>query len=660
MKIIILKDMTLNKIYSRVLLMMLVILAASFTACSSDDDDSSGAVTLEAYGPSPALRGSELTFIGKNLDKVTSVILPDKIVITDIEVVSTEQIKVIIPQDAKEGYVKLLALGDTLRAKTLLTYTEPISISSIAPSSVKAKEILTIEGDYLNLIQKVVFADDVEVGYKEFKTWERGKIEVEVPREAQTGIIVLADTATIPVELKSEIELQVVLPSVEKVLDLTNKKPGDIMSVPGKDLDLVESVQLPNEETVEFKVNDNTLSFTLPEGVTDGAIVMVAYSGVKVAIANIGMAVPTELVATPATGIKDGAVITVKGVNMDLVTDVLFAGVEDAVTPTSKSTTEIKVTVPEGTTTGDIILNTASGNTASVAITTLKPEIQSYSPASVAAGSDVTIKGKNLDLVASVTFGGGKIVEVTSTSSIDLKVAVPVDAETGAITLTMKNGETVKGASLTVTKPDFCFIPVLPDPDEVIKSGTILILDVQNADKLTNVQINGNNTQFIIQGSTLNMFIPSNAFGNVDIKLISSNGEVTYTIKVLSSGIVETTIFEGSTLLTWGDGGRVFVSDSAFDNVPAGAILKFYFIQNDNWGQIQINNGQWGELSLSGLGNSAYINTDTLGDKSITEYEVVLTQDDIDTIKDKVRDGYSIILQGSDFTVTKISVITGR
>lgn len=646
--------MIFNKIYNRVILVMLVILAVTFTACSSDDDNSSGAVTLEVYGPSPALRGSELTFIGKNLDKVTSVILPDNIEVSDIEVISSEKIKVTIPQDAKEGYVKLIASGVEITSKTLLTYTEPISISSIAPSLVKAGETLTIEGDYLNLIQKVRFFEDVEVDYEDFITWERGKIEVVVPREAQSGIIILADTADIPVELKSETELQVVLPSVESVIDLTNKKPGDIISVSGKDLDLVESVQLPSDESVEFEVSDNTLSFTLPEGVTDGAIVMLAYSGIKVAIANIGMAVPTELVATPATGIKTGTQITVKGVNMDLVTDVLFPGVEDAVTPASKSATEIKVTVPEGTITGDMVLNTASGNTASVAITTLKPEIQSYNPSSVAAGSDMTIKGKNLDLVASVTFGGDKVVEVMPTSSTDLIVTVPVDAETGAITLTMINGETIKGASLTINKPEFCYIPVLPDSDEEIKSGTILSIDVENGDKLTGVQVKGNNTQYILQGSTLNILVPSSANGNTEFKLISSNGEVTYMIKIISSGIVETVIMdEVRDLGSWageGAGGAFRLYKESFDGVKAGSILKFYMTLSGEEGQMQINNANW-----------AAWDTPKFTDTSLTAYEMELTQDFLDNIMN-TDDGWSttaIVIQGQSLIISKVSIITG-
>lgn len=551
-------------------LCLIITALACMSSCSNDDDNDSGAVVLEAFGPSPALRGSELTFIGKNLDKVTSVILPEGIEVTDIEVVSKEKIKITIPQDAKEGYVKLVASGLEITTKTLLKYTEPISITKFTPSPVKAGQTLTIEGDYLNLIQKVVFSDNVEVSYKDFLTWERKKIEVVVPREAQTGIIILADTAAIPVELKSETELQVVLPSVEKVLDLTNKKPGDVVSTIGQNLDLVESVQLPNGAPVAHAIKDNVLALTLPEGITDGAIVMVAYSGIHVAIANIGVAVPTDLVATPATGIKDGSVISIKGVNMDLVTTALFPGVSEVVTPTSKSATEIKVTTPTNAKTGDLILNTASGKTVSVKITTLKPEILSYNPSSVAAGNEFTIKGKNLDLVASVTFGGNKVVEVTPTSSTDLVVKAPVDAETGGLTLTMKNGETVKGSVLTVTKPDFCYIPVLPENE--IKAGTILAIDIKNADKLTSVQIDGSNVQYILQGNILNVPIPSTANGNTPLKLVSSNGEITYTLTVKGVGPVITSVWSGSKdIANWA---YVQMQSSLFSSVQVGDIIK--------------------------------------------------------------------------------------
>jgi len=50
------------------------------TSCKKEEADTS--IVLNSFGPMPIARGAELQFIGKNLDKVTSVVLPDNIVIT--------------------------------------------------------------------------------------------------------------------------------------------------------------------------------------------------------------------------------------------------------------------------------------------------------------------------------------------------------------------------------------------------------------------------------------------------------------------------------------------------------------------------------------------------------------------------------------------------
>jgi hypothetical protein len=655
--------MKFKNIYSRVILMMLVVLAVSFAACSNDDDNGSGIVLLEAFGPSPALRGSQLTFIGKNLDKVTSVILPGNIEVTTIEVVSKEQIKITIPQNAKVGYVELIASGAKITSKTLLTYTEPISISGIALSPVKAGQTLTIEGDYLNLIQKVIFADKVEVNYEDFVIWERGKIEVIVPREAQTGTIILADTAAIPIELESEMELQVVLPSVAKTEDFTDKKPGDAITISGSDLDLVESVQLPNGNSVEFIVADGKISFTLPEDVSDGTIEMIPFSGVPVAIANIGVALPADLVVTPATDIKAGDQITIKGVNMDLVTTVTFSGVAIPVAPASKSATEINVTMPATATSGDLVLHTKSGKTASVLISTLKPEVLSYNPVSIAAGNEVILNGKNLDLVASVIFGGDKEVEVTSVSATVLNVTVPVDAETGKVALTMKNGETVECASLEVTKPVFCYIPVLPGSETEIKAGTILPIDIQNGDKLTGVQVNNVNVQYIFQGSTLYVSIPSNAGGKTTLTLISSNGTVSYNdINVIGNSTIEMVVYEGPIELS-GWSNNFSIPKTEFENVTAGSIMKIYYVAVAADPQIKFNDDDWKVIELTGDPNFS----SQWGILSLpvdaTSYEITLTADILIRVSTYVaawNNPAGTIIAGQNVTISKISIITGR
>ncbi len=640
--------------------MLAVMMTVSFlfAACSDDDDDKhTSAVVLETYGPSPAFRGGQLTFIGRNLDKVTQVIIPDGIEIGDIEVVNSDRIKVTIPQDAKPGYVKLVAPGIELTTKTMLAFKEPISIASIAPSPVKAGQKLTITGEYLNLMHKVIFNDGVEVKSDDFITWDRKTIELLLPKTAQSGTITLADTALIPNELISEMVLEVVLPSVTEIADLTGKKPGDEIKIAGKDLDLVEKVELPNGEFVEFTIEDNNVVFSLTENSIDGVVRMIAFSGVKVPIGNIGMALPASLTATPADGLRGGDIITITGDNMDLVTSLSFTGVDETVAPATQSGTEITVAMPDAAKSGNITLHTASGKSVTVEITTLKPVVTSYSSNSIAAGNTLTINGTNLDLVSTVTFGGGKTVAVTVVSPTELTVAVPVDADSGELTLTMGNGETVSAANLEVTKPIFCYIPILPDPAEKITAGDILTVEVQNEDKLTNVQINGNNAQYILKETSLSVLIPGNVSGNTNLTLTSSNGEITYVIKVTAAGIVEKVVFTGPLEITWNDGGRVMINISEFDGVPAGAILKFYFTQSDAWGQAQINDGNWAQISFPEVGDG-YLNTDVIGDKSATSFELTLTADVLDHIINNASWGNAIIIQGSDLTIDKISIIT--
>ena len=650
--------MKLNITLKQWTVVLLAVFAMVFTACSDDDDDSFSQVVLEAYGPSPALRGSDLTFIGRNMDKVTSVILPDDIKITDIEVVSTDKIKVTIPQNAKEGYIKLETSNGEITSKTLLSYTEPISISEISPNPVKPGDTLTVVGDYLNLIQQVVFADDVIVKYTDFTTWERAKIELIVPKAAQTGTIMLSDTTATPIELESDVILDVILPSVAAVTTQEVKKPGDEIAVTVADLDLVEWVVLANRDTVDFTVNDNVLSFILPSGATDGQVNVIAFSGVEVPVVQITMAVPTELVASPVTGLRAGDVITILGVNMDLVTTVTFPGVVDEVSPESVEADKITIAMPDAAISGDLILNTASGNTAIITIATQKPEVTAYNPSPVSAGDDVTLEGTNLDLVTAVSFAGNVTVDVTPESATSFIVTVPVDAETGILTLTMANGETVESSSLTVDKPQFCYVPVLPGDDVEINAGTILSVDVENGDKLTDVQLDNTTTQYILQGSVLYVLIPDNAGGDTSLKLISSNGEVEYAISVIGSGTIETVAWEGLTEITWSDGGRVFVPITAFEGVNAGSILKFYFQQKEAWGQAQINNGGWATIPFAELGNDGIISTDTYGDKSVSEQELVLTQEILDNIITNASDGNAIIIQGSDFIFSKVSIIT--
>ncbi len=265
-------------------LMTLVYLSVSslfLVSCEDDENDNSSEVVLLSFGPSPTYRGEELRFIGRNLDKVTSIILPGEMEITDIEQVSVREIKIVTPQDAQEGYVKLVYPDGELSTKTLLAFHDPIEIDEVSPNPVKGGQTLTITGQYLNFVHDVIFADRDTVSSEDFLSVESGKIELVFPKVALSGIVKFVNNSYVRVELESKDVLEAILPSVDEVAIQDKKNPGDVITVEGHNLDLVESVILPTGESVDFTATTDLITFTLPEGFTDGEVKMVSFSGIE-------------------------------------------------------------------------------------------------------------------------------------------------------------------------------------------------------------------------------------------------------------------------------------------------------------------------------------------------------------------------------------------
>src|SRR5690554_851869 len=640
-------------------------LLMAFTTCDTIDELNtnildSKEITVKAFGPNPALRGQKLSIAGTHLDRITGVILPNNVEVSDIEVVSDKLIKIVVPRATVGGVVRLVgANGFEFSFESPLSISEPISISSMSPQPVKAGQLLTLEGDYFNLIDKVILADKVEISSDDFVTYERTKIELIVPAEAQTGAVTLADNAEMPLEYESPEVLQIVLPSVSEVSDLSGNKPGNLISLPVNDLDLMVKVEMPDRAEVAFEVEGNQLIFTLPENIGDGAITVYPASGVAVVIAQVGVPIPEDLTVTPNEELRGGDEITVTGVNLELVTNVGFAGVDNAVDPISKSATELKVLFPEMAQSGDMILNMANGKQVTVPVLTQKPRVTSFNPSPVSAGTDATLIGENLDLVSSVTFAEELLVEVMPGQADELNVNVPLNAVPGPLLLTMANGETVETEPLEVQAPLFCYIPNPPGPKAEIHAGGVLTVQVENGTNLTGVTINDAPVNFILDAPNLYIVIPGNAKGETGLKLISSNGEAHYTIPVIGAGIVETVIYEGDLFeLNWSNPLRL--DKELFESVPAGSKLKIYMAESIAGASIAYNDANWTKIIIEDPNFDPQWGTLSVPEGT-TSYEIELTSDILHTIL-TVSDGWSqtgIMLNGNDVMVSKVSIIVG-
>ena len=221
---------------------LMVISVTTFSSCDNDDDDEgSSLVELRSFGPSPALRGGELRIIGRNLDRVTAVVLADNVNVGTFTSQTAELITLTIPEETVDGKITLKTTDGDITSLSVLTISEPIELLSFSPEVVRPGDLLTITGEYLNLITSVIFEDDVEVEAGDFASQSREQIEVTVPETAQTGPITLSDGEAIPILVESETDLEVKLPTVTGLAP-NPVKAGTTLTISGTDLDLARSV----------------------------------------------------------------------------------------------------------------------------------------------------------------------------------------------------------------------------------------------------------------------------------------------------------------------------------------------------------------------------------------------------------------------------------
>ena len=612
------------------------LVALGFTACDSDNLDTQqykGGVSLNVYGPQPVMRGGTLRFLGSNLDQVTQVIIPGVEPITEIDVRQAgvpSEILVQVPVDGPEvGYVTLVtANGAEIVTETQLTYEEPIVFEGFSPATAMPGEVITITGDYLNLIHEVIFADEVAVPEAEFVSHSRYQIEVVVPDAAQTGQIILSDGAEdLPNWIYSEAELEVGVPTVTSFI-ASRFKAGETLNITGTALNLVDYVRFNASAEVPYDVPSATLAeegeacFTLNEEGTQitltqpveaasDAVALVLRSGLTVTAMtaeNFQVVIPSGLAVSP-NPVKAGAALTITGTDLDLVTSIAFPTNTEGTTVDGgafsiESGKLVLAAVPTTAVEGNVLLNMANGMNATVPYALVKPSVTSYSASQVNAGAALVLTGANLDLVTGVSFGGGSIAApeegATATS---LTVVLPMDSKSGAVSLALENGTTVEAPSLEVAEAVFCFIATMPEGE--VTAGSVCSVEVGNGDKLEKVEVDRTSVQFLVNNGILQFNVPTTAGADSKVKLISSNGEVEYDFAFVPLTKPEIEIWSGSWACT-GWAGNDALAWGGYDwtngfEVGQTIIFVVGFVDpTATWAGLSPRMGQnWANLSVS-------------------------------------------------------------
>ena len=669
---------------SKIFAMLVVALVGlSLTACSDGDDLSTDQygndISLQSFGPCPVLRGGTLYLYGTNLDQIESVNLPGADPITAYEILQSgynSKISIQVPAEKCEpGQIVLKTKkGGEITSVSPITYREDIEITKFFVGSEgnmvgNVGDVVTIKGDYLNLMHGVIFAGSDTIKEAEFESHDRYTIQVKIPAEAHTGVITLTDATKDGTSLETKEELTINTPEATPIKD-RNIKAGEILSIKGSSFDQIVSVKFEGAtvNAADFKSQSVAeITVAVPAKATDGTFYVVTKSGIEVPVGNIITVVPTQLVATP-NPVKNGAELTITGKDMDLITGIAFPNA--AASQLNKvETTKVTATVPEDAqeTTKDgtgIILSLANGKTVTVAYTLVKPTVASCTPAAITAGEKTIIKGTDLDLVASITFPGDveqTVEKFAAQNANAIAVTVPAACAGTGFKLNLKNGTTieVKDALSIKAATDPAIASITPGEATAGSTITITGKNFQNIQNLyigsykVNRYTSRTNTEIVCQ-------VPANAeVGTYKIVMEDPDGNKIegpeFKVVPAEKDIATiTTNMDNSAIkypynFTWDDTGRfrIMKADLIKLGVKVGSKMLFYK-EAGATGQVQINNANWGGIDTV---------SDWNGDQNcvVKVFDAAMME-----AVNSISDGWSdtaFILQGDMKNVTKIAIL---
>lgn len=660
------------------LVLLLICSTFAFTSCDRDDlntDQYGNEISVLSYGPNPVLRGGVLTFKGANLDQITEIDLPGAEAITSINVVTSgknSEINIEVPAEKCEPGIVTLKTAKNGEIKTLtpITYIENLKFTGFYVGENKENlvgnvgDVLTIEGDYLNNITSVIFANGATMDAENFKSQTRYQIQLVIPAEAGEGRFQISDGNNY---MYSEGALSINAPEIDanNAIGKSLIKAGETEVLRGTSLDQIASIEL-NGATVEaadFKSQTaSEITFVISSKVADGEITAVTKSGIRISFGEITTVVPSQLVATPSP-IKNGKEITISGKDMDLITGIAFPNAKESKLY-KVETTKVTSTVPEDAQEGDITLSLDNGKTVAVAYTLVKPTVTACTPAAITAGEKTIIKGTDLDLVKSVTFPGDveqTVEKFAAQNANAIAVTVPAACAGTGFKLNLKNGTTINiDGQLSIkaaTDPAIASVT----PGEAIAGSTITITgkNFQNIQNLyigsykVNRYTSRTNTEIVCQ-------VPANAeVGTYKIVMEDPDGNKIegpeFKVVPAEKDIATiTTNMDNSAIkypynFTWDDSGRfrIMKADLIKLGVKVGSKMLFYK-ETGASGQVQINNANWVPIDTA---------ADWSGDQNCVEkvFDAAMME-----AVNSITDGWSdtaFILQGDMKNITKIAIL---
>jgi hypothetical protein len=444
-----------------------------------------GGPVITALQPNAAAHGIPVTLVGANFGTVPGTVefaTATGTVAATVARWANTSVVVTVPLKAASGDVTLRTAAN--RPATKPFTVPPPSITSITPSTVSQSPDrnwlvpMTVTGTHFGTTQgagKVLFTTTGGAGTieaTEYTSWSNTVIKTRVLWGAVSGpVTVKRDDAVTSNGVNFTLDgigITAITPS--------SAAPGSTVTISGTMFGATQRagwVEFPaNPGTIRVAAglvwSNTTIRVKVPTGAASGDVKVINNDLYKNAVGfPFTVLGPTIASLTPAKA-PIGATVTIAGTGFRTVAGTVeFAqqgGGTVGAAIQSWSNSSVKVTVPAGAATGDLVLtvfDNPDGQASKPFILATQPIVTSITPATGAPGVPVIIAGSNFGTVAgTVAFAGPADATVTSWTNTSLKLTVPAGAVTGDVTVTRSDG--IPGPPKTFTVPDPKIVGLTP------------------------------------------------------------------------------------------------------------------------------------------------------------------------------------------------------
>ena len=399
-----------------------------------------------------------------------------------------QTIRVRVPEEATTGPVVVTTAGGQSSAGVAFSVTPPPSgpiISKLDPDSGLVDTEVKIHGSNFGTSGTVTFNGTTA----STTGWASDEIQTRVPATATTGLVVV----TVDGEPSAGVTFTVTIPApVISRLDPNSGLVDANVTIEGSNFGSQTGSVTFNGTTASTTSWDaDEIQTSVPDGATSGPVVVTTAGGQSSAGVSFTVTLPAPVISRldPSSGLVD-ANVTIEGSNFGTSSGtVTFNGT--TASTTSWDTDEIQTSVPEGATSGLVVVTVEGEPSAGVTFTVIipAPVISRLDPDSGLVDANVTIEGSNFgSQTGSVTFNG-TTASTTSWDSDEIQTKVPSGATTGPVVVRTSGGQSSAGVTFTVTIP----APVISrlDPDSGPVDTEVRIHGSNFGDRTGSVTFNG-------------------------------------------------------------------------------------------------------------------------------------------------------------------------